>query len=466
VRGFRAIYLGFFFNIVIMATVTLSVAKIANVLFGWSRMETVLACSIAAVLFSAASGLWGVIVTDLVQFVMAMTGSFAVAFYSLQHEKVGGLSNLIQKIDPATLSLLPDFNNWELTLTIFIIPLAVQWWSVWYPGAEPGGGSYIAQRMLAAKDEKHSFGATLWFNIAHYGLRPWPWIIVALCSMIVFPTLQDIQRVFPHVSSDLIGHDIAYPAMITFLPSGLLGLMIASLIAAYLSTMDTCLNWGASYLVHDFYRRFMAKDRTEKHYVRVARRVTALLMVGAAIVTFFLDSARASFDLLLSIGAGTGLIYILRWFWWRINAWSEISAMVCSFFVSIGIFILQKHGTAIPPHVALLANVGFTTAVWLVVTFLTPATSQSTLIRFYELVRPFGNGWQPIKKLAQVGSQPDSLPAALLGWFLGCTLVYSALFATGNFIYGKEGIALGCTLVFAISTYGLIRLGPKMFRRN
>jgi len=312
VRGFRAIYLGFFFNCVIMATVTLAAAKIANVLFGLSRLETVLFCSFFTILFSVMSGLWGVVVTDFIQFLMAITGAIAAAYYSLHHPAVGGLKGLVSQLDPQTLNILPDFNQWGLTLCVLIIPLTIQWWSVWYPGAEPGGGSYIAQRMLAAKDEKHAMTATLWFNVAHYGLRPWPWILVALASLLVYPNLDSIQQAFPHVSPGLIGHDMAYPAMLKFLPAGLLGLMVASLLAAYISTMDTHLNWGASYLVHDLYRRFIKPEASEKHYVLVSRLVTVGLMILAAALMFLLETARESFELLLSIGAGTGLIYLLR----------------------------------------------------------------------------------------------------------------------------------------------------------
>jgi solute:Na+ symporter, SSS family len=373
-------------QIITLATVSLSAAKIANILFGWSRLETVIFGSIAAIAFTVLSGLWGVVVTDLVQFAMAMTGSIAAAYYALQHEAVGGLSGLVDKIPASTLSLMPDFSNWELTLTVLIIPLTVQWWSVWYPGAEPGGGSYVAQRMLAAKDEKHSMIATLWFNIAHYGIRPWPWIIVGLASMLVFPSLQDIQNAFPHVSQDLIGHDIAYPAMLIFLPAGFKGIMVASLFAAYLSTMDTSLNWGASYLVHDFYRRFIKNNGDERHYVFVSRIVTIITMLFGAMIMFLLVSARDSFELLLTIGAGTGLLYILRWFWWRINAWSEISAMICSFFISIALFALKRSGIDIPSHILLVITVVFTTCVWVLVTFLTRPTDEKTLTQVHHKI--------------------------------------------------------------------------------
>ncbi|HDJ22767.1 MAG TPA: Na+:solute symporter [Candidatus Aminicenantes bacterium] len=460
VRGFRAIYLGFFFNCVIMATVTLAAAKIANVLFGLSRLETVLFCSFFTILFSVMSGLWGVVVTDFIQFLMAITGAIAAAYYSLHHPAVGGLKGLVSQLDPQTLNILPDFNQWGLTLSVLIIPLTIQWWSVWYPGAEPGGGSYIAQRMLAAKDEKHAMTATLWFNVAHYGLRPWPWILVALASLLVYPNLDSIQQAFPHVSPGLIGHDMAYPAMLKFLPAGLLGLMVASLLAAYISTMDTHLNWGASYLVHDLYRRFIKPEASEKHYVLVSRLVTVGLMILAAALMFLLETARESFELLLSIGAGTGLIYLLRWFWWRINAWSEISAMASSFLIAFGLFIAQKKGVAIPNHLSLVISVGITTLFWLTITLLTKPTDEKKLLSFYQLVRPMGKGWHKIREKAQLPPSPDSLPQALFGWVLGCVLVYSALFSLGNFLYGQAlqgGILLLPALASGIGLTILLR---------
>lgn len=466
VRGFRALYLGLFFNCVIMATVTLAAAKIANILFGWSRLETVIYGSIAAIAFSVSSGLWGVVVTDLLQFGMAMTGAVTAAYFALKHEAVGGLNGLLARLDSSTLNFFPDFTNWEITLTIFIIPLTIQWWSVWYPGAEPGGGSYVAQRMLAARNEKHSLAATLWFNIAHYAIRPWPWLLVGLSSILVYPTLADIQKAFPSANPELIGHDMAYPAMLIFLPAGLKGVMVASLAAAYLSTMDTCLNWGASYLVNDFYRRFIRPNASSKNYILVSRLVTTALMIISAFIMFLLVSARESFELLLSIGAGTGLIYILRWFWWRINAWSEIAAMISSFTVAALFFILYKNGIIIPSHLTLIGSVAFTTLVWLIVTFLTPATDFHTLSKFYQLVRPMGRGWRPIREKFNLPPSPDSLPNCLLGWMLGCTVVYSALFGMGNLIYGKYQSALLLAIPFLLSVFGLSWIMKKMWQGN
>jgi SSS family solute:Na+ symporter len=457
VRGFRALYLGLFFNCVIMATVNLAAAKIANVLLGWPMTQTLVVCAALNVAFAATSGLWGVLVTDFIQFGIAMTGSVAAAVYAVRQPQVGGLTQLFERVEPSTLALLPDFGDWSTALAIFVIPLTIQWWSVWYPGAEPGGGSYIAQRMLAARSEKDALGGTLLFNFAHYALRPWPWIIVALASMLVFPTLDDIRRAFPYVDPSLIGHDLAYPAMLTFLPAGLLGLMVAGLLAAYVSTISTHLNWGTSYLVHDFYRRFMRPGADESHYILVGRLVTALLMLVAAAVTYVLDTAQASFNLLLSIGAGTGLIYLLRWYWWRINAWSEIAAMVSSFAVAVAFAIAQRSGAAVASHTSLLVTIAVTTVVWVVATYVTAPTDRATLVAFYRLVRPGGRGWESVRAEAGVGPSPDSIAQSLLSWVLGCFVVYAALFGAGSFLYGRTAQGAAWSVVLIVAGGGLIR---------
>ncbi|MGQ0702555.1 MAG: sodium:solute symporter family protein, partial [Gemmatimonadales bacterium] len=361
VRGFRAVYLGLFFNGVIIASVNLAAAKIANVVLGWPMGKTLLICAGLSVAFAATSGLWGVLVTDFIQFGIAMTGSIVTAYFALQQPEVGGLAGLVSRLDPSTLRLLPDFGDWGMTLSVLVVPLTIQWWSVWYPGAEPGGGSYIAQRMLAARSERDAMAGTLLFNVAHYALRSWPWIIVALSSLLVYPELADIARTFPYVNPRLIGHDMAYPAMLRFLPAGVLGLMIAGLLAAYLSTISTQLNWGTSYLVHDCYRRFLRPGASERHYVLAGRLTTVLLMAGAAAFTFALESARETFELLLSVGAGTGLLYLLRWFWWRINAWSEIAAMASSFLIAVAFFLTRKAGVVLPGWLPLLGTVAATT---------------------------------------------------------------------------------------------------------
>jgi Na+/proline symporter len=463
VRAFRAVYLGLFFNCVIMASVNLAAAKIANVILGWPMWQTLLICAGINIAFAATAGLWGVLVTDLIQFGIAMAGSFAAAWFALRQPEVGGLHGLMTRLDPGTLRLLPDFGDWKLTVSVLVIPITVQWWSVWYPGAEPGGGSYIAQRMLAARTERDAMAGTLLFNVAHYALRSWPWIIVALASLLVYPQLSDIAVSFPHVDPALIGHDMAYPAMLKFLPVGWLGLMVAGLLAAYVSTIATHLNWGTSYLVHDLYRRFLRTDATERHYVTVGRIVTALLMLAAAGLTFVLDTASRSFQLLLSIGAGTGLLYLLRWFWWRINAWSEISAMVSSFLLAAGFLVAQRLGHAVDPTDQLLLSVGITTIAWVTVTLLTAPTERVTLVSFFRLVRPAGPGWRAVQAEAGVPASPDSLPMAFLGWVLGCTAVYSALFGTGSLLYGRTTQGLVFVAVFVASSWWLARLLPAMW---
>ena len=463
VRGFRAVYLGLFFNAVIMATVNLAAAKIANILFGWPMWETLAVCAVVNVVFAATSGLWGVLVTDFIQFGIAMTGAVATAVFALRQPEVGGLAGLFSRLDPKTLNLLPDFGDWGLTLTVLVVPLTVQWWSVWYPGSEPGGGSYIAQRMLAARSEKDALGGTLFFNVAHYALRSWPWILVALASMLVYPQLADIQRTFPWVDPKLIGHDMAYPAMLRFLPAGFLGLMVAGLLAAYVSTMITHLNWGTSYLVHDLYRRFLRPGAEERHYVMMGRVVTALLMLVAAAVTAVLDTAREAFQLLMSVGAGTGLLYLLRWFWWRVNAWSEVAAMAGSFLVAAGFFVAAKTGHGVPAHISLLLTVASTTVIWVATAYLTSPTPRETLVAFYRLVRPAGPGWASVRAESGVTASPDSLAHSFLGWVLGCLFVYSALFGAGSFLYGRTGPGLVWLVVFLVSGGWLLRLVRTMW---
>jgi len=463
VRGFRAVYLGLFFNCVIMATVNLAAAKIGNVVLGWPMYRTLIFAATITIFFASVSGLWGVLVTDSIQFLITMTGTFAVAYFALQQPEVGGLQGLIAKIDPKTLSLLPDFGDWPTAMAVLIIPITIQWWSVWYPGAEPGGGSYIAQRMLAARSEKDALTGTLFFNAMHYALRPWPWILVALASTLIFPTLGDIARAYPYVDPHLIGNDMAYPAMLKFLPAGFLGLMIAGLLAAYRSTIETHLNWGASYLVHDLYRRFLKPDASERHYVWAGRVTTALLMIAAASLTFALDTAAESFQLILGIGAGTGLLYLLRWFWWRVNAWSEVAAMVSSFLVALGFFIAKKWGHAVPATESLIITVVTTTIVWVATAFLTPPTDRETLLAFYRKVRPAGPGWREIRAESGVTAAPDSLPQALLGWVLGCTFIYAALFGTGSFLYGRTAQGVFWLVCFVIAAGGLLRLVPRLW---
>ena len=479
-RAFRAIYLGVFFNVMIMATVTLAATKIGGVLLGVSPEAVVLAAGTVTLVYSATSGLWGVVATDLVLFVLAMVGSVAAAVYAVGHPDVGGLTGLMSHPElQGKLSFLPDFSDMQTATAVFIVPVAVQWWSTWYPGAEPGGGGYAAQRMLAARDESESLKSILWFNVAHYGLRPWPWILVALASLVVYPTLEDIQAAFPGIDPSILGHDLAYPAMLVFLPAGLLGLVVASLAAAYMSTISTHLNWGASYVVQDAYRRFLAPDRDDGHYVMVARISTVFLTVLMGFVALALTNALQAFQILLQIGAGTGLVFILRWFWWRINAWSEISAMVLSFAVAIWLTGgLGPLAWPVPDWTAsgqLVAGVLITTVGWLVVTLLTPPAARETLVAFHRKIRPLGPGWGPVVQArlaagdtaADGTAGPDdepgeSLSAAALAWFLGCLAVYSALFGTGYVLYGRVGIGVGLLAVAAGGAVGILRLLPRV----
>ena len=468
VRGFRAIYLGFFFNCMIMAAVNLATCKIAGILFGLDRWQTLLLVGGLNVTFAAFAGLWGVLVIDMIQFFMKMTAVIAAAYFAVTSAQVGGLHAMVTKVSaihgPAGinyLSFLPDFtNNWDLAVAVFIMPIAVQWWAVWYPGSEPGGGSYIAQRMLASKSEKDALSAVLFFNIAHYVFRPWPWILVALCSLIVYPELSDIQRAFPNLEPRLLGHDIAYPAMLTFLPSGFLGLMVGGLIAASSSTILTHLNWGASYLVHDFYRRFVRTDADEHHYVRAGRLATVAIFIGAAATVYLLDTAKDVFDVILQVGAGTGLLYLVRWFWWRVNAWCEIVAMASSFLVSIALLALKTQGVVFSTHVALVVTVAITTVCWLATAYVGPETDRAVLVNFYRVVHPAGPGWEPIRKLAgdvpRAVADRDNIPLALLGWVAGCTAIWSALFAEGSYLYGRMPQAILLTVVFIASSAALM----------
>ncbi|MDH3457243.1 MAG: Na+:solute symporter [Gemmatimonadota bacterium] len=463
-RGFRALYLGVFFNIVIMASVTLAAIKISGVLLGLDKYTTVLIAGTATALYSATSGLWGVVVTDLLLFVISMIGALSAAHFALQQPAVGGLSGLVA--NPALsdkLSLLPDFSDWRTAAAVFIVPIAVQWWSTWYPGAEPGGGGYIAQRMLAARNEKESMAATLWFNIAHYALRPWPWLIVALASLLVFPSLESITARFPGLDPSIVGHDLAYPAMLVFVPHGLLGLVVASLAAAYMSTISTHLNWGASYVVDDFYRRFVVADRDERHYVAVGRIATILLTVGAALVALWLENALQAFRILLQIGAGTGLIFLLRWFWWRINAWSEIAAMVISFTIAVYFeFVHEGLGFAvIDPSLRLVLGVVITTVGWIAITLATRPANRETLQSFYDRIQPFSRGWRRAVDTSR-SRAGESIAAAFLAWFLGCAVVYAALFGTGFFIYGQTAYAMLCVTVVVVAGVGLFRTFPRV----
>jgi solute:Na+ symporter, SSS family len=466
-RGFRAIYLGVFFNVMVMASVTLAAIKIGAVMLGLTPLQTVLIAGVVTAIFSTAGGFLGVILTDMILFTISMTGAVAAAVIAVNHPAVGGLDQLLANPQISDkLSMLPDFSNTELALSVFIIPLAVQWWSVWYPGSEPGGGGYVAQRMLAAKNEKHAMGAVIFFQFCHYALRPWPWIVVALASLVVFPDLDALRSAFPDMDESVIGHDLAYPAMLTFLPHGLLGLVVASLISAYMSTMSTQVNWGASYVVNDVYRRFIHPQASEKELVRVGRITTVLLMAAACGFALLLENALQAFGILLSIGAGTGLLFILRWFWWRINAWSEISAMVISFAIALYFSFADLPGWN--EWQRLVTGVALTTVGWLAVTLLTPATDKETLRSFIRLVQPAGPGWKKVDREAgQEGIQlrlsgaGDNLPNALLCVLLAAIAIYSGLFAIGFGLYGNTLLSVGLLMLAAIAVTAVIKLWQK-----
>jgi SSS family solute:Na+ symporter len=505
VRGFRAVYLGLFFNCFIMGMVTLAACKIANILFAMPPWQTILICGVLNVVFAAHSGLWGVLVIDMVQFVIKMTAVIAAAYFSLiavakqtgvgssalagLHELIARLGSLQVNLENGTpimtkingtgqpiLDILPNFSMGELALMIFIMPIAIGWWANWYPGAEPGGGSYIAQRMLASKSEKDSLGGTLFFNLAHYVLRPWPWIITALCSIIIFPTLHDIQSAFPGADPRLIGHDSAFPAMLKFLPAGFVGLMVGGLIAANSSTILTHLNWGSSYLVHDFYRRFIRPTADEKHYVNVGRVCTIGLYIIAALLSQVMSSAQQAFQILLSIGAGTGLLYLLRWFWWRINAWCEVVAMASSFVISLVFIIveLQRKNAGLEPlpfAQTILLSVAFTTICWMIAAFVTAPTSREKLIYFYKKVHPAGPGWRMIRIEAGVSEADaalhgDHMGFATLGWISGCLTIWSSLFAIGNFLYGRTQTAWLLAAAFLVSGSTLLYVINRLWDKK
>jgi len=452
-RGFRAIYLGVIFNIITMAGVCLAGAKIANILLGISQQEALLYSSIIVVIYSSLGGLKGVLITDFLQFIIAMVGSIWATIYIVNLPEIGGMQALLTHENVVgKLNILPDFSNSEALITLFIIPFAVQWWSTWYPGAEPGGGGYIAQRMLAAKDEKNATWATLFFNFAHYALRPWPWIVVGLASLVVFPSLESINTAFPDLNPEMQGDDVAYAAMMTFLPAGLIGIVLTSLIAAFMSTISTQLNWGSSYIVNDFYGRFINKIASEKQKVFIGRVSTVLLMVCAALFSFYIKSAKDVFDLLLQIGAGTGLLFIMRWFWSRINPYSEIAAMVISFVIAVVFFINGKLDVPwfkIEGYMQLVYGVLITTICWVVVTLLTKQSDTETLEKFEDLV--YGKA----SKFKNIGYK-------ILAFFLGVIGTYSVLFATGYFIYGKTVLAFGLIVLAVTCCLLLIKNWKKI----
>ena len=453
-RGFRALYLGLIFNVLVMGAVSLAAIKFGEIVLGWPGWLTMsIACSITLA-YSALGGLKAVIITDFIQFTLAMIGSIWGMFYILALPEIGGLSNLISHVNVSDkLALIPDLSDPNAWVPVLLVPLAVQWWASYYPGAEPGGGGYIAQRMFSAKDEKNAVGATFLFNVAHYALRPWPWILIALASLIVFPELSDIQKAFPNLPADKLGHDVAYPAMLTLLPPGLLGLVAASLIAAFMSTMSTQLNLGASYLVNDFYHRFIKPDASESHLVNVGRLFTILSIIMGAGLGLMLTSAGQAFTLLLMIGAGTGLIYILRWFWWRINAYTEIVAMISSIIIA-GYFNFGD--SSLEGWQKIVIGAILTTIVWIIATYFTPPDDDETLQNFVKKVNPGGPGWS--KYSSGISGKPWPVPKGILSMVLGCTAVYGFLLGVGQLIYGQTGSGLLIVGLGVFASIGLFKV--------
>jgi solute:Na+ symporter, SSS family len=473
-RGFRAAYMSFVYSIITQAAVSLAAIKIGQVMLGLEPWQTLLIGGGITAIYSMLGGLRGVLYADFFQFIIAMCGSIGAAYVALGHPEVGGLSNLLanERVQ-SQMSLLPDFSNLDLAMGIFIIPLAVQWWSVWYPGSEPGGGSYVAQRTLAAKNERHAMGANLLFTVAHYALRPWPWIIVALCSIIVFPDLPSLQAAFPNMSPDRVKNDLAYSAMLTYLPVGLRGIVVASLVAAYMSTVSTQLNLVSSYVTTDLYKRFMDPDADERRLVLVGRIMTVLLVVLSSLLALTLSHSIQAFQILLQIGAGTGLIFILRWFWWRINAFSEIVGMAVAFLVAIYFHFVHERMLGLPPLEAwqvLLIGVAITTVGWIAATMLTRPTDERILRRFYRIVRPGGPGWQRVRSEAlRDGEDLDAgktagwdVPVGIICMLVGCAAVYGALFATGSWIYGRYTHAIVLTIVAVVSAIALMFLWQRL----
>ncbi len=475
-RGFRSLYLGVFFNCLIMATVTLAAIKIGGVMLGLEPWVIVVGASLVVVIYAAIGGLKGVIWADFFQYSIAMFGAVYAAVVAVNQPEVGGLSNLLS--NPALqdkLSFLPDFSNPSMLVPLLIIPIAVQWWAVWYPGAEPGGGGYIAQRMLSAKNEKNAIGATLLFNFAHYALRPWPWIIVALASMVIYPDLASIKADFPAINDTYLKDDIAYPVMLSKLNPGWLGLVVASIIAAYMSTIGTHLNWGSSYVVNDFYKRFVKPDASQKEMVLTGRISTVVLMFVAGLMSLtIMDNATQAFNILLLSGAGTGAIYLLRWFWWRINAWTEIVAMIVATVQAVVLVMFVKgdmsYGVLDDFTVKLLISLCGTTIAWLVTTFLTKPENKETLRSFYKLTRPGGPGWKKVVEEARADGDPVDdkdqgkpweMPVQLLCVFVGIVVIYTSLFSIGSFVY-KE--MLQGTLLLAVALTGTFVLF-KLFNR-
>jgi solute:Na+ symporter, SSS family len=465
-RGFRALYLGLAINLIIMGWVNLGMAKILSGTLGLQKWEALALCLFVTFLYSVLSGIWGVVVTDAVQFVIAMVGSLALAYFAV--DAVGGLEALktgLATVVPAgatepfgsqAVSLWPDGSAaWMIPFVTLVTYLGVNWWASWYPGAEPGGGGYVAQRIFSARTERDGMLATLWFNTAHYALRPWPWIIVALCSLVLYqgstvnPATGELDPAFGYVR-----------VMTEYLPNGFRGLLLASFAAAYMSTISTQMNWGSSYIVNDFYRRFVNTRGTENHYVMASRIATFITMALSLVVTYYMNRITGGWELVLTLGAGTGLVYILRWYWWRVNAWSEIAAMSAALIVSLGLKWSGTFDAGTPLGFAqtILTTVAVTTAVWLTATFATAPEPEEKLLSFYRRVRPAGPGWTAIAKRsgASGATRVEQLAPSFVNWLLGIAVVYSSLFAIGELIFGDwikaagfVAVALGAGVVLS-----------------
>ncbi|PKP52034.1 MAG: Na+:solute symporter [Bacteroidetes bacterium HGW-Bacteroidetes-1] len=470
-RGFRAIYLGAFFNIMVIASVSIALIKISGVMLGWSPATTLIIAAVIVVFYSALGGLRSILFTDFFQFSLAMIGAIGAAIILTKTETAGLSSLFADPVVADKLSLIPNLSNTDMVVSLLVIPIAVQWWSVWYPGAEPGGGGYIAQRMLSAKNEKNAMWATLLFNFFHYAIRPWPWIIVGLISLTVFPDIASLQQAFPDMNPQYIHHDLAYPAMLQKLPHGFLGLVVASLIAAFMSTTASQLNWGSSYIVNDFYVRFLNPNATQKQQVFTGRLTTVILMIFAVLFALILENALQAFNILLQIGAGTGMIYILRWFWWRINAFTELAGMIVSFMVAIAFVVLKKfYGYDPSETFKIITGVGITTVAWLLVTYLTKPADDKTLRSFYQRIRPGGPGWKKVVdkarleglELQKASELKWDVPTGILCMMLGAASIYSTLFAIGEFIYGNIPLSLMFATISILSVYLLTKYWQKL----
>lgn len=473
-RGFRAVYLGVLFNVMIMASVTLAAIKIGSVMLGLSPVQSVASAMLVTVVFSTLGGFRGVILSDFVLLIVSLIGAMMAAYVSVNHPDVGGLRALLSHPNVVPrMAIVPPFDlstpaSRDFLFGFLVIPLAVQWWSVWYPGAEPGGGGYMAQRMLAARTQRDAMKATLFYNFVHYAVRPWPWILVALSSLVLFPDLASLQQAFPHVPADKIGHDLGYSAMLTFLPTGLLGLVLASLLAAYMSTISTHLNWGASYVVNDVYKRFIEPGASEPRLVLVGRIATVTMMLLAALLSLQLTNAIQAFQIMLQVGAGTGLLFILRWFWWRINPWSELAAMVASFIVAVT-FQVTDVAAGWPEYQRIWMGVLITTIIWVGVTLVTPAEDERTLREFVRKTNPGGPGWRAVIERAARDGAPiiplhdaTNIPRGLLCTLLGTMAVYSSIFGVGMYLYARLLAGALLTVVTIASIAALLKVWRGM----